>query len=74
MEKKLLNVYLCICKFESIPLFAAYKCDGWNLCNWQFVRVDECGELPPVNSAFMVPGGRGRERGRDQVGLTILQL
>lgn len=31
VEKKLLNVYLCICKFESIPLFNAAKCDQWNL-------------------------------------------
>lgn len=38
------------------------------------MRADECGELPPVNRAFMVPEGRGRERGRYQVGFTIFQL
>jgi len=27
VEKKLLNVYLCICKFESIHLFTACKYD-----------------------------------------------
>lgn len=41
--KKLLNVYLCVCEFESLPLLAAYKCDRWNL--WQFVRLMS-GEVP----------------------------
>lgn len=41
--KKLLNVYSCICEFESVPLLAAYKCDRWNL--WQFVRLMS-GEVP----------------------------
>lgn len=32
-----------------------------------FVSADQRGDLPPVNSAFMMQEGRGRERGRDQV-------